>query len=770
VPETEGAGHAYTDSQLLEEAVTSGEKGGGNSMDESSLALDESFIPRFVLPGDEDGDGRGAGMDFGSTLPLCEGLSPIFQNRPSRPASPAPSFHRQNIGRSVSSASMGSSSSSSSSREDGDVEADLSRSFERSVRIGSDGALTASQVESQTLAKQRVLELQAQQICSGLTQEGVVAKFSEAYAKVHELQEQLAQYKAQLDDEPAKVAAVVKLVAAEAVKLVRSDSPLSWEGREEISSYFELDILERANRLQTSCAPVLSQILSEGVLNRAAEAPGTARYSSAYYARGLLACMASLLKLRSERTSFLPSLNSMYMMAHRASKVLYGYFNRQGVCDSYDTANRSIQRVKCVNAQAARAMMVGGQWAHTSITADNINMYARKVEQRADSRSHMLNATVACVAPISRVDPSLEQLAPQVGSPENFDVDHLSPSQSDHAVMRAHAGRVIHQTLQARLSKSFVECPAALLDLAAEQAADRELLPAAVGASGLNFQTDPPLTSAELPRMLPLIPVNEAETVGMIEILDYLRGRAEHADPEGHTTRKQFFHGDQLTVKMLQTAQKAQDEGPESRSQRSIQSMQYFFGILGYFHFRWANLALVMDQFWGGVRDVGSLCWFRAALGGRTHAGRDAKIFYPCQAFLQQVLQAYILGRSLVAIRVDFPGFCEGTLLTPGALQAAGFADCSALLQRVVQTVVEEIYSSPPISLYASPYVDKLAYLRSDRSIKSLIRECLLLQYARDGVRRGDGIAMLRFSKFSLTRFIGYGAGNYAQSTCKEYI
>jgi hypothetical protein len=213
---------------------------------------------------------------------------------------------------------------------------------------------------------------------------------------------------------------------------------------------------------------------------------------------------------------------------------------------------------------------------------------------------------------------------------------------------------------------------------------------------------------------------------------------------------------------MVKVSQLANYEGPESTSERSIQSMQYFFAVLGYFHFRWAGQTLVMGQYWGGIRDVGSLAWFRTVLGGRQHASPEGKLFYPCQQFLGQVVESYVLALALIAIRRSIPTFSPLTDVSnnnPGDL-----------LQTAVADVVSDLYAPPVCAQGTNFYTDTSAFLRSDNSLRALVRQCVILRYAKDAVRRGDAIAMLRLCKFQVPRFLGYGATNYAGSTCEELI
>jgi hypothetical protein len=60
-------------------------------------------------------------------------------------------------------------------------------------------------------------------------------------------------------------------------RLVKKDSPLCWSSRDEITSYFDLDLLGKAEATQ-SRAKVLWQVLVEGVLNHGSDEVGSARY------------------------------------------------------------------------------------------------------------------------------------------------------------------------------------------------------------------------------------------------------------------------------------------------------------------------------------------------------------------------------------------------------------------------------------------------------------------------------------------------------------
>ncbi|KAJ1383140.1 hypothetical protein B484DRAFT_461759 [Ochromonadaceae sp. CCMP2298] len=214
-------------------------------------------------------------------------------------------------------------------------------------------------------------------LCASLSKEQAVVRLQAEMVRTRELTLQLKAARKALDlatSDQSQIAAVVVMLRSESAGLVKKDSPLCWSSRDEITSYFDLDILGKAEATQHR-AKVLWQLLVEGVLNHGTDDVGSARYSPRYYYRGLFSAVSALLKLRSERVNFMPTLNSMYMQACGAPKKMYGYINRQGVADSYDTARGTVQHVKVLNQAAAAACMQSeGSKAH-SITADNINIW-----------------------------------------------------------------------------------------------------------------------------------------------------------------------------------------------------------------------------------------------------------------------------------------------------------------------------------------------------------------------------------------------------------
>jgi hypothetical protein len=373
---------------------------------------------------------------------------------------------------------------------------------------------------------------EAERVCSQLSEQGVRLRFKAAFRRVQQLEQQLLAH----ESEEAQVESVIRIVKAqtELLEQEKPPGPFFWDQLGDISSASNFHLMERIARV-TSRAPVLVRILREGVLGRPPNDPGSARYSTEYYWRGLFAALAALMKIRNERCSFLPTLLGMYMMAHHVGKKVFSLFNRLGVSNSFEQASAAIVQFKGFNQSRVHEMMSGERWQEHAITFDNINMHQKVVEQLSASKSQMLSATVAMVAPLRRKDPTLSKHVPQIALSEHFDVSQLSPLLSDHAVLKRYGVGLIHNSLLKRLGHSFESCPSSTLDSAQENAADLDTLPVALRGSALHF-VDTDIDKAQArPAMLPLLPCNEAETTGMLKILTLFRAAAEHADVEGHS-------------------------------------------------------------------------------------------------------------------------------------------------------------------------------------------------------------------------------------------
>jgi hypothetical protein len=162
------------------------------------------------------------------------------------------------------------------------------------------------------------------------------------------------------------------------------------------------------------------------------------------------------------------------------------------------------------------------------------------------------------------------------------------------------------------------------------------------------------------------------------------------------------------------------------------------------------------------------MSWFCSALGGRKLVKADGKVFYPCQETVRQSVEAFILARALLKLQEVWPDCQADTPLTEGQLLAAGYGSPQELLVVLTRVVVDEIYSVPEYAEGENMYTDTSAHLRSRNSLQGLMREAIILQYAREAVRHADGVRMLRVYKLTLPRFLGYGAFNYSGEITRE--
>ncbi|KAJ1415210.1 hypothetical protein B484DRAFT_434772, partial [Ochromonadaceae sp. CCMP2298] len=159
----------------------------------------------------------------------------------------------------------------------------------------------SSSMESMRVSPGRPPGDELHSLCAFLSKEQAVVRLQAEMVRTCELTLQLEAARKALDlatSDQSQIAAVVVMLRSESAGLVKKDSPLCWSSRDEITSYFDLDILGKAEATQRR-AKVLWQLLVEGVLNHGTDEVGSARYSPRYYHRGLFSAFSALLKLRS---------------------------------------------------------------------------------------------------------------------------------------------------------------------------------------------------------------------------------------------------------------------------------------------------------------------------------------------------------------------------------------------------------------------------------------------------------------------------------------
>jgi len=793
---TEDTGAREEASEDPESESEEGQEGGGAIaisalLSTSSMQLDESFIPRFVLPGAGDGYGGGAGTDFGSTLSLSEGLgaglgaglSPIFQSK--SPAGPPPSHAPYPRGGIVCRAGSGSMDSR-------DVDADLSATMEHSLHIRSDDTMRSSDSSSQPRtfltevpegegyefdSSQPPNELSPHSPSEELFQalQDSIAEVLSLQLTVRDLQDRVEHLYDHLACPVRAVDAVVGVLKEQSKALTRSPSPLMQDDEGSVASYLDFDVAARIDELRSPTYNTLWRVLFEGVLGQQAgdvdEADYTdgQRYTPAYYRTGLFSGLAVLMKVRSERVNVLSRVVTMALSAHHAPKKLISLLNKLGYSESYNTALRMAGKIRAFNQDLVRERMEQGRWKTANIAFDNINMYLRCAEQRSDSRSEMSNTTVAYVMPIRVFNADLPQHVRQLADKDAFPQAIFTPSRSDFAVLRRHTVWLIESTLREQWPKGFKQCPGTPADEAVELEADRASLPPALRAVQLTHREPGPIPVAAV---LPFLPFNEAETIGMIQIMRVFRDVSAHPDVQGHTPDTLFLHGDQLTVSRIRSATDALCTGDDSKATASIRDIQYLQCFLGFFHWRWAHQSVSIDTYWGALGDVGSVLWFKRALGGRKDVTKDCKNFYACQEFLWQLVRSYITGCTIALLHEWFPTWAPASNSLPSAeaLAAAGFASFQALMQRVVEGVLSDLYSPKQCEALSNVFTSKTAHKRCDNSLRSLVRATVVHDYARQAVRRADGIAMQRTMRFGLRDFLGFGSFKYSIETAREMV